>query len=162
MRAIYILKRALKLDSGLYREIEKNEDYRKDSIIIGSIAILLSAVGFKAFNVFNIIAAIISVSIGIALWSGVVIAVSYKLLSTRINFNAFVNCLLVGFSPMLFNIFYLTPYAGFYISVVVFLWTVVSIAIVLKEILEQEFTSCLLLSALGSVIYFITVILLLG
>jgi len=161
MRTIYILKRALILDSGLYGEIEKNEDYRKDSIKIVAIAIMLSAVGFKAFNAFNIIAAIISVSIGIALWSGVVIAVSYKL-STRINVNAFVNCLLVGFSPMLFNIFYLTPYAGFYISVVVFLWTVLSIAIVLKEILEQELTSCLVLSALGSVIYFITLMLLLG
>ena len=162
MRVIYILFRSLKLDAGLYEEIEKYEDYNKHSIVIGALVILLTSIGFKAFNVYDIIVAVISISVGMALWSGVVIAISYKLLSTRINLKAFVNCLLIGFSPMLFNLLYLTPYAGFYLSVAVFLWTVISIAVVLKTLLEQEFTSCLMLSALGAVVYFIAVMVLLG
>lgn len=162
MRAIKTIIRALKLDEGLYGEIEKDERYIKDSIIITALAILLSSIGFKAFNVYDIIVAIISVSIGLALWYGVIIVVSYKLLSSRINLKVFVRCILTGISPMIFNIFYLAPLAGFYIAGIVFIWTVVSIAIALKELLEQEFASCLVLSALGAVIYFITVILLLG
>ena len=162
MKVMNIMIRALKLDAVLYEEIEKSEQYTKDSILIAAIVILLSSIGFKAFNVYDIIVAIISISIGIALWTGIVIAISYKMLSVRIDTSTFVNCLLAGFSPMLFNILYKIPYVGFYISVAVFLWTLTSIAVVLKQLLEQEYTSCLILSALGAVFYFIAVIILLG
>jgi len=155
MIIIETIKKALKLDSDLYLKVERDISYHNIAITILVMVCLMSAIGFKGTDILGLILTIFYVAIAIIAWMAIIIVISSKLINIRIEPKDLARCLGIAFSPMIFNILNLIPIAGLYFSIIVYIWTIVSVTFTIKNVLDQDISSAFILSALASIPYFI-------
>jgi len=160
--------RAMKLDSSLYEEVERDETAMNQAITVVVISSLCAGVGsllnqmFKGrFGVFGLITVVISALIGWLIWSYITYFIGTRLFKgaeTSAEYGELLRTIGFSNSPGVFNIFNFIPL----VSLIVGIWQLASMIIAVRQALDFDTTKAILTCIVGWIAYIIIAIVLGG
>lgn len=155
MQILDTLKRAVRMDSTLYTEIEENEQYNNQAVIICILSALFVSIAANGFDIFGIITSLIFELIGIGIWVTLIVLLAFKLLQVRIIPINFGRCIAIALFPLMLMILMIVPYIGIYLGMIAIILAVISAFFVVREQLEVEPVLAASLSLTGAIPFII-------
>jgi hypothetical protein len=150
MKIINTIKRAVRLDSTLYSEIEQKYEYNSQAIVVVILASLFSAVGIQGLDIFGIITSFVYELLSCGFWIGIIVIMAFKVLDIRITPINFARCIAIALFPLLLMILVIIPYVGIYLAIIGIILSILSVFKVVKELLDVELALALVLAMIGS------------
>jgi len=165
-RIINGMIRAARLDKNFYEEVEHDESYNQDALVVVIMVSLVGALGgflgllFRGHIGSAVVLFVYQAVIGVAgyyLWVFVAQFVGTKLFKGTGDFGEVQRALGFAYAPQVLNIFHFIPCAGWLVSIVAWIWSIATGFVAIRQSLDQDDTNAALTVIVSAIVVFFVV-----
>jgi hypothetical protein len=163
-RIISGMIRAARLDKSFYEEVEHDESYNQDALVVVLIAALAGALGALLGQLFtgNILAAIgmfitqaVLAVVGYYLWAFVAHYVGTRFFKGAGDMGEVRRAYGFAYAPQVLNVLSFIPCLNVIIGIVAWIWSIATGFVAIRQSLDQDDTNAALTVIVSAVVVFI-------